>query len=682
MSYRTVLVTLTAVLLIVGTVAAGWDVRTDPRPNVQPLGGSHDPIRDAGFVPRGTGPRLVLDEPMGVVYRAGEGYYDYQHNGTSGKMIGVDELGFVHLVWMKGMTDVPAAGRHVFHNIWDPSLRAFAFADGQQVNTSSRAGYTCLTLTPSGWCFPAFHEIHGDTEPHAVAAQDFLPGVAAFTTTGPAWLYQGGVAQPFIWPKVAVGPDSVIHMVSTESPIGGDATTPQRMYYSRGHPTWDAEGYGIQIEWESFGSSGYMFIDTVMVIASNIAASKTSDRVVITWADSRDDLTDQDARTQWNNDLYIMISEDGGLNWQPRVNITDFVPPDADCPSQDTLVCDRDTFRVYCDTEPIFDDQDYIHVGFTTRTYFGLGGYGLEGPFTWKNQSTVWHWGEQYEEFTPIMNDYDFYYLPDSSGITEVGAFQLNAHRPSFAVDWTTGYLYCSIWHYENQWSDQLYRMGDAHVSASANRGRTWGHPINVTRTDGGQGTPSPGSRSERDITLADRVTYAEGRGYLHLFWQLDYDAGAGIRDDPAEGLITLNPWYYQAVPVDSVPLRPLTNPFWPALRVDSLGFPGRIVPLDTTDAVDERFGSLPVAFRLYQNYPNPFNPVTHIQFDLVRDARVTLQVFNVLGQSVATLYDRALLGAGAHVTSFDGSNLPSGIYMYRLETDGYSVTQKMILMK
>lgn len=85
--------------------------------------------------------------------------------------------------------------------------------------------------------------------------------------------------------------------------------------------------------------------------------------------------------------------------------------------------------------------------------------------------------------------------------------------------------------------------------------------------------------------------------------------------------------------------------------------------------------------FALHQNFPNPFNPTTTIAFDLAEAADVTLSVFNVNGQEVATLVDGSL-NAGSHTVNFDGANLTSGVYVYRLNAGAYSATMKMVLMK
>jgi len=89
----------------------------------------------------------------------------------------------------------------------------------------------------------------------------------------------------------------------------------------------------------------------------------------------------------------------------------------------------------------------------------------------------------------------------------------------------------------------------------------------------------------------------------------------------------------------------------------------------------------LPDKFALGQNYPNPFNPTTQISFDLPVAAKVTLDVYNVLGQKVSTLVDDNM-EAGAHVVEFDGANYSSGVYFYRISAGDFSQTKKMVMLK
>ena len=88
-----------------------------------------------------------------------------------------------------------------------------------------------------------------------------------------------------------------------------------------------------------------------------------------------------------------------------------------------------------------------------------------------------------------------------------------------------------------------------------------------------------------------------------------------------------------------------------------------------------------PKDFSLSQNYPNPFNPVTTIKFIVPRSEQVSLKIYNILGEEVATLVaDR--LSVGSYSYEWDASSLASGVYLYRLQAKDYFETKKMILMR
>ncbi len=103
---------------------------------------------------------------------------------------------------------------------------------------------------------------------------------------------------------------------------------------------------------------------------------------------------------------------------------------------------------------------------------------------------------------------------------------------------------------------------------------------------------------------------------------------------------------------------------------------------LATTDALGtNRPDHLPRKIRLRKNYPNPFNPSTTLRYELPRPTDVDLHVFDLMGRKVATLVDRPQ-PAGLHSVTFDGSDLPSGLYLYRLETPSQTITRQMVLVK
>ena len=112
----------------------------------------------------------------------------------------------------------------------------------------------------------------------------------------------------------------------------------------------------------------------------------------------------------------------------------------------------------------------------------------------------------------------------------------------------------------------------------------------------------------------------------------------------------------------------------------------GKVVSLDISSALPksgstELAGASPEEFSLEQNYPNPFNPSTSIKYRVSSNSQVSLKVYDVLGNEVATLVNEEK-PAGSYEVKFDASGLTSGIYFYTLATGSFIETKKMILLK
>jgi hypothetical protein len=109
---------------------------------------------------------------------------------------------------------------------------------------------------------------------------------------------------------------------------------------------------------------------------------------------------------------------------------------------------------------------------------------------------------------------------------------------------------------------------------------------------------------------------------------------------------------------------------------------PDITIPLEVTvvPAVYEE-ELLPLEYALYQNYPNPFNPMTMIRFDLRERSHVVLEVYNIMGRKVATVVNRTM-DAGRYSAEFDGTQLASGLYFYRISANNFNDLKKMILVK
>lgn len=122
-----------------------------------------------------------------------------------------------------------------------------------------------------------------------------------------------------------------------------------------------------------------------------------------------------------------------------------------------------------------------------------------------------------------------------------------------------------------------------------------------------------------------------------------------------------------------------------------------RITAFDNTNKksvpsdFDWRFGRVPkeslpnneleLNYRLLSNYPNPFNPNTVIHFSVKDAGLVSLKVFDILGREVAVLVND-IKEAGNHSVEFNASNLPSGVYLYTIQVNGYANSKKMLLVK
>lgn len=131
--------------------------------------------------------------------------------------------------------------------------------------------------------------------------------------------------------------------------------------------------------------------------------------------------------------------------------------------------------------------------------------------------------------------------------------------------------------------------------------------------------------------------------------------------------------------------LQPETPVYW---QVKALNIGGEsewsegftFTPLELREGRSKRLSSS-LDYSLQQNYPNPFNPITTIRYSIPEPGKVTIEVLNMLGQNVATLVDD-YKSAGWHSITFDGSELSSGFYIYRIKTKNFTDSKKLSLVK
>jgi hypothetical protein len=123
-----------------------------------------------------------------------------------------------------------------------------------------------------------------------------------------------------------------------------------------------------------------------------------------------------------------------------------------------------------------------------------------------------------------------------------------------------------------------------------------------------------------------------------------------------------------------------IITPYYPITENDVFTFnPLRLLSV-------ENQGQIPNSYKLYNNYPNPFNPQTTIKYDLQKSGRVVIEIFNLLGRKIKTLLNEEKV-AGIYIaiwngTTDKGTTAASGIYFYRMKTENFSNTKKMILIR
>jgi Zn-dependent metalloprotease len=134
-----------------------------------------------------------------------------------------------------------------------------------------------------------------------------------------------------------------------------------------------------------------------------------------------------------------------------------------------------------------------------------------------------------------------------------------------------------------------------------------------------------------------------------------------------------------------SYPVKTKNNPniikFLVKIFSDTCSFWSDSITVELPVGFADKETNIPLEYALKQNYPNPFNPTTTIEFSLPNTEFVTLKVYNLLGEEVATLLS-ASLHSGSYKYEWDASQLASGVYLYKLEAGDYTEVRKMILMK
>jgi hypothetical protein len=165
----------------------------------------------------------------------------------------------------------------------------------------------------------------------------------------------------------------------------------------------------------------------------------------------------------------------------------------------------------------------------------------------------------------------------------------------------------------------------------------------------------------------------SSGRSDHASFWEYDYPAMMGIEDHSGD----FNPFYHTTNDRAAI----INENYFLEYVKAGVGVVATFAIPDTSQTSMHGVEQLPSAFTLRQNYPNPFNARTTIEFNLRQDSQVKISIYDISGALVRTLVD-GHLAAGPHTAVWDAGEIASGVYYYRLTTEGESQVKKMIMLK
>lgn len=577
-------------------------------------------------------------EVIGDTVVIGTTWYDHNRAGSIGRMVARSGDGYVHFSW--------SDGSNCYYNFINPA--GMQGWPGMGTSLYLPGGTPTLDVMADGRAVIAYNRI-GARNNTAVAV-DFFPHTGTFLIFEPAYFEDLEI----LWPHLYLDRQGLIRIVSTEN--ADLPCVPQRHFYTEG--AFDSTGFYVSFPPlpDTWTEMSY-----TMTIAGDLAASPVTDRVAFAWTYCREEgFPNPDSTyTILNNDIWMLIDDDGqDLRFDDAFNLTQFIPPDlAYLP--DTTIANMDTFRTYMDLSLLINADDWVHITFTTISFYEIQ------RMTYGTPSIVWHWSEQFPgEFQTIHNGY-----ADWPGqFISCGAWTVVAQRPSLSRDPATGYLYCAYQVYDidsTAFSAAGYPSAEIFVSVSPDGGLNWSMGTNVSETVT-PGNAAPGQcLSEVCPSMARLVDDT-----CHIIYILDRDAGSVIQ---GEGTWTLNDIIYHKVPASEID----TSQWVPQYPYDPGGIPFHVLSVPVAPSTPER----PSQFVMCDPYPNPFNPTATLSYTLPQALRVKMTVYDLVGREIAVLAD-GWRRAGRHQVVFDGTDRPSGLYIYKFQAGDFRAWGKMVLIK
>ncbi|HEC77518.1 MAG TPA: T9SS type A sorting domain-containing protein [candidate division WOR-3 bacterium] len=574
------------VVIIIFVIHMGIAV-TPPKVNLKPCAKiiGDEPITHSSVIPY-LGGRSPGDQ-------IGTTAYDYQASGSFGQRIMVDDYGQAHINWM--WQDYP--GQTMRYCAWNARFTNGSYY-GETQASNSWSGYVQLDIT---------RDANPDNQ-RTVIAYHYDAGSGFFSWididggnlwgTWPNNPTTPGVAD-YIWPYVCAANNGNIIMAT------GD---------------YNAETHHLFLTTDEGASwTAIIDIDSCICLSQFLRASHNSDKVVFV---NTSFITDSFVSGQLDNDVYYMLSTNGGATWGSRINVTNYQP--------------SDTVRAFTDVNAIFDANDHLHIVWAGRMIINGNYY---------QASNIFHWDELSNTIVKV-NSPSNYYTGEwwiTSGTADPGAWRMPADRPQLIYDPTNpNDLYC-LWLGNDDYSDTSangYFNGEIYGAYSSDGGLTWTDYVNLTntRTPGG----ASGACDDEDyMTAYPRVV----NDSIFVTYIEDKDAGSLPH---GEGVLTENP-------------------------VRCWVFPTSMI------GVEEQNTELPGATTIAIT-PNPVGRVGVLSYALARAGKINLRLYDASGRLVKSLA-QGYQGAGSYTVRLSTAGLANGTYFVVLDTPFRRVSESLIIV-
>jgi hypothetical protein len=371
--------------------------------------------------------------------------------------------------------------------------------------------------------------------------------------------------------------------------------------------------------------------------------------------------------TLGNNEIFYRRSTDAGNSWQGISRLTND-PAFSEMPS--ILVNGSSVHVVWDDFRDNNQEIYYIRStdggatwGLNIRLTNNPGTSGSPGIISSGNYLyLVWHDnkdGNPEIYFKLSVNDGSIW-GPDIRLTNNPG----DSFYPSISA---AGSLIHVVWHDNRDGNPEIY------YKRSTTNGENWGPDVRLTNSNGDSFNP---------VVLASlnavHVTWVDDRDVNEqIYYKISTDAGITWGNDQKLTHQTFPDAYFPSIAVSGSAVHLV----WQDERDGNWEIYYKRNPTGNPIGLQNISSEIPKAFILNQNYPNPFNPATVIEFSVPKASNISLSVYDITGRVVSILVNEELK-AGMYKFNFDAEGLSSGVYIYKLETDGYIGTKKMLLIK